>query len=268
MSKVRVTGIQILCDGPKQEMIEKADKYIKEACENHPNLDVVCLPELFYQSPLVPIDGESFGEDPNGDFVTAFKEIAQKYQVNIVAGSYGVKHGDKVKNTTLVISRSGEVVGEYSKIHLFDSLGAKESDFIEPGNEIGIFDLDIGKIGVVICYDLRFPELMRTLAVKGIDLLVVPAAFFSPRLDHWETLVKSAAVQNTVHVLALNQIGQIAGRSASFFGRSMLVDPWGVIVAGASDQEGYFFGEADLNYTSHVRKGLPCLEHRKTEFYE
>lgn len=268
MSKVRVAGIQIACDASKKEMIKKAEKHIQEACENNPGLDIVCLPELFYQSPLVQIENETFGEEPNGAFTEAFKEMARKYAVNIVAGSYGVKHGDKIKNTSLVINREGEIVGEYSKIHLFDSLGAKESDVIEPGNEVGIFDLDFGKIGVVICYDLRFPELMRTLAIQGIDMLLVPAAFFSPRLDHWEILVKSAAVQNTVHVVALNQIGQIKGRTASFFGRSMLVDPWGVIVAGASDHEGYFFGEADLNYTKRVRQGLPCLEHRRTEFYQ
>lgn len=268
MTKIRVVGIQVLCDGSKREMIKKAEEYIHEANENNPNLDIVCLPELFYQSPLVSIEGEEFGEEKNGYFVDAFKEIAINYNVNIVAGSYGIKHNNKVKNTSLIINREGEVVGEYSKIHLFDSLGAKESDVIVPGNELGVFDLDIGKIGIVICYDLRFPELMRTLATNNIDILFAPSAFFNPRLDHWEILVKSAALQNTVHIVALNQIGNILNRSSGFFGRSMIVDPWGVIIAGASDKEGYFFGEVDLNYKDRVRKGLPCLQHRRPELYQ
>lgn len=263
-----MVGIQVLCDANKSEMLKKAEKYVQEACEMHHGVDVVCLPELFYQSPFLNFPGEKFGEEPNGMFEDFMKTMAVKYQVNVISGSYAIESGDKVKNTALVIDRAGNVVGQFSKVHLFDSLGAMESDVIDPGNELGIFQLDFGKIGVVICYDLRFPEFTRTMAMEGIDVLFAPSAFFTPRHDHWEMLVKSTAMQNVMHVVAVNQIGQIPEKPMGFFGRSMIVDPWGVIVAGASDKECYFFGELDFEYRDQVRKQLPCLEHRRTDLYK
>jgi predicted amidohydrolase len=268
MRKIKVAGIQILTDAKKAEMLEKAEKYIKEACEAYHGLDIIILPELFYQSPFLPFPGEEFGEEPNGMFEDFMKSMAKKYQVNIIAGSYAIKSGGKASNTTLVIDRSGGLVGEYSKVHLFDSLGARESDVIKPGDGPGIFDLDCGKIGVVICYDLRFPEFTRSMAMEGIDALFAPSAFFTPRHDHWEILVKSTAVQNVMHVVAVNQIGEIPEKLMGYFGRSMMVDPWGVIIAGASDREGYFYGELDLEYRDQVRKQLPCLDHRRTDIYK
>lgn len=267
MRKIRAVGIQILCDKNKQGMLDKVEFYLAQAAEQHPNLDVVCLPELFYQSPFTSFEGELFGEEPGGLCEQTLCQLAKKYQVNLIAGSYAVKLENKVANRCLVINRCGEVVGSYDKLHLFDSYGAKESDVVEAGDHVGLFDLDIGKVGVMICYDIRFPELARRLAMDGAESIFVPAAFFQPRHDHWEIMLKSMAIQNVLPVMSLNQIGNIAGTNMGFFGRSMVIDQSGVVVAGASDQEGYFFSEMDLEYTEKVRKINTCLENRRPEFY-
>ncbi len=267
MSKLRIVGVQIRCDGSKKDMLIKARKYVEEAIEANKNIDIVALPETFYQAQAHPVDGEILGEEPNGEYETFFKELAREFNVNIVAGSYLVKGEEKLKNKCLVINRQGEVVGDYSKIHLFDSFGMKESEVMEYGDHIGVFELDCAKIGVIICYDIRFPELTRNLASKGIDMLFIPAAFYLPRLDQWELLVKSTAIQSVSPVCAINQFGKTQEPWIGFFGRSMLVDSYGCIVAGASDKETYFFGEVDLDYAKQMRESNPCLSHRRAKFY-
>jgi predicted amidohydrolase len=267
MNKLRIVGVQITCDGTKKQMLQKARKYIVEALETNKNIDVIALPETFYQSLTNKIEGEELGEKPNGEYEIFFKELAKEFNINIIGGSYLVKEGNKSKNKCLVINREGEIVGEYSKIHLFDSFGMKESDYMEYGDHIGVFELDCAKVGVIICYDIRFPELSRNLALKGIDILFIPAAFYLPRLDQWELLIKSTAIHCVSHVCAINQFGKTKEPWVGFFGRSMLVDPYGCIVAGASDKETYFFGEVDLDYAKHMKETNPCLSHRRTQFY-
>ena len=268
MSRLRIVGVQITCDGTKQQMLQKARLHIEASLEANKNVDIVALPETFYQSLTNKVEGEELGEEPNSLYEEFFKNLAKEFNINIIAGSYLVKEGDKSKNMSLVINRQGEIVGEYSKIHLFDSFGMKESDYMEYGDHIGVFELDCAKVGVIICYDIRFPELSRTLALKGIDILFIPAAFYLPRLDQWELLVKSTAIHCVSHVCAINQFGKTNEPWVGFFGRSMLVDPYGCIVAGASDKETYFFGEADLKYSKYMKETNPCLSHRQTKFYK
>lgn len=268
MNYVRVAGVQVLCDKNKQGMLDKVEAYIAQAVQRHGSLDIVCLPELFYQSPFVHFEGEEFGEEPGGACEKTLCDLAKKYRVNLVAGSYAVKGGSKVKNRCLVIDRQGQIVGSYDKLHLFDSYGAKESDAIDAGDHIGLFDLDIGRIGVVICYDIRFPELTRALTLQGAQMIFAPAAFFQPRHDHWETMLKAMAIHDVLPVVAVNQVGNVAGTNMGFFGRSMAIDASGVILGGASDREGYFFADIDLDYTNDVRKVNTCLENRRPEFYK
>ena len=165
------------------------------------------------------------------------------------------------------MNREGESIGYYDKIHLFDAFGVKESDIFIPGNELGLFQLDIGKVGVWICYDTRFPEIARALRAKGAEILCVPAAFYSPNADQWDIIVKSSAICNVTPVVAVNQYG-ILPNGRSLFGRSRMVDAKGLIVAGMSDKEGYFVGKIDKNYTEKCRKENPEMENRRMDLYK
>jgi len=262
---IRILGIQMGSLPNKKENLRKAVEFIEEGAKVHPELDAVCLPELFYEIPTKE-NKDNIGEPLNSIFSETFSRLAKKHKVNIISGSFPQRDGGKLFNTVLVFNRKGEVVGDYSKTHLFDALDFRESDTIAPGNKLGVFELDFAKIGVIVCYELRFPELIRTLALEGIDILFVPAAFFSPRHDHWEILTKAAALQNLIHVVAVNQFGPF--KNAAFFGRSGIVDPWGVYISRASDKEGYFYGEIDLNYQTMIREKLPVYKHRREDLYK
>ena len=173
-----------------------------------------------------------------------------------------ITENGKPKNTTYVIDRDGNVIGDYSKAHLFDAYEDKESDRLTPGDHIGIFDLDIGKVGVVICYDIRFSEYVRTLALKGIDLLMVPAAFYRPRTDDWEVLLRAASLYNILYVCAANQFGK---RCA---GRSSVADPDGRIVARASDEECSVYHILDMDFQKHMREVNPSYQNRRPDLYD
>jgi predicted amidohydrolase len=190
--------------------------------------------------------------------------------VNIVGGSYAVKeNGDskKIFNRSLVADREGKIVGFYDKIHLFDAFGVRESDVFTSGENQGLFKLDIGMMGLFICYDTRFPELARTLTALGADFLCVPAAFYSPNADQWDILIKAAAISNVTPVIAVNQYGKLPD-AGSFFGRSRIVDAKGIVTGGMSDKEGFFVGEIDKNYTVACRMANPEMSNRRADLYE
>ena len=262
---IKVAGIQIFCNAPKRKMLEKAEKYMEQAIQNYPEIDLFVLPEQFYQMDCYEYENEMYGEYEHGMFEEWLSQCAKKYHANIIGGSYAVRPGKnekteeevlkKVYNRCLVMNREGESIGYYDKIHLFDAFGVKESDIFIPGNELGLFQLDIGKVGVWICYDTRFPEIARALRAKGAEILCVPAAFYSPNADQWDIIVKSSAICNVTPVVAVNQYGTLPN-GRSLFGRSRIADAKGLIVAGMSDKEGYFVGEIDKNYTEKCRMDL------------
>lgn len=260
-------GIQIFCNAPKQEMLKKAEAYMDKITAICPKVDLFVLPEEFYQLRYYAFKGEEFGEEPHGAYEAFLSHCAKKYHANIVGGSYAVKENGKIKNRCLVVNREGTVVGQYDKIHLCDAFGVKESDRVIPGNQLGLFTLDIGKVGVWICYDTRFPEIARNLAYQGADILCVPTAFYRPNFDQWELLVKTAAVSNVLPVIAVNQYGTLPNGNG-FVGRSMLVDQRGLILAGTSDREDYFVGKIDLNYTKDCRKINPEMQNRRMDLYQ
>lgn len=182
--------------------------------------------------------------------------------MNIITGSYPLIKGEKLLNTCLCINREGELIGDYSKTHLFDAFTSRESETVDAGDEIGIFDFDFGKVGVAICYELRFTEYLRTLALKGIDMMVIPSAFYTPRHDQWDILVQSAALHNLMYVVALNQYND------HFFGRSCIADPCGLIVSKASDKEDLIYGVLDMEYQQEVRNKVPTYQNRRPELYD
>lgn len=268
---VKVAGIQIFCDKPKKEMLSKAEMYMEKALQSSPDIDLFVLPEQFYQMDCYAFQGETYGELPKSEFETWIRKCAGNFGVNIVGGSYAVRITEnsieEIHNRCLVADRSGNIVGFYDKIHLFDAFGVKESDIFTSGDKLGLFQLDIGKVGIWICYDTRFPEISRTLAAMGADFMCIPAAFYNPNADQWDIIVRSAAIYNVTPVIAVNQYGSLPN-GRSLFGRSRIVDAKGLIVAGMSDKEGYFIGEIDKEYTRQCRLANPEMSNRRRDLYE
>ena len=177
-----------------------------------------------------------------------------------------------MRNTSLFFGPDGELLARYHKIHMFDvkidgQVDARESASIEPGSQVVTAQTEFGVVGLTICYDLRFPELYRALAIGGARLIFVPANFtlFTGR-DHWETLLRARAIENGVFVAAAGQIGGVEGAFQSF-GRSMVVDPWGTVVACASDGQEIVHATIDLGMVERVREKLPSLRHRRPDVY-
>ena len=249
-SRIGVLLVQVGYDKDPDKVLKKAVDFVDEAKKKYNLLDIVCMPELYYEG-----DKETF--------LSTWKECAVRNNVNIVTGSMPViTTSDKPENMTFVIGRDGTVRGDYSKVHLFDAYEDKESDRLQAGDHIGIFDLDIGKIGVVICYDIRFSEYVRTLALKGIDVLMVPAAFYRPRTDDWEVLLRAASLYNIMYVCAANQFGKKCA------GRSSVADPDGRIVARASDEECAVYHILDMDFQNHMREVNPSYRNRRPDLYD
>ncbi|MEV4895218.1 carbon-nitrogen hydrolase family protein [Nonomuraea sp. NPDC055795] len=203
-------------------------------------------------------------EPLDGPFVTGVAEAARAHGTAVIAGVFEPGEG-RVHNTAVALDARGEIQGAYRKIHLFDSFGAKESELVEPGAEPAVVELAGIRIGLVTCYDVRFPELTRALVDQGAEMFAVIAAWGSGPLkeDHWITLVRARALENTMWTAAVGQAPNPAESSDGFgVGRSMLVDPLGVVRADLGSASGVQLVEADLEATAAMRKTLPCLEHR------
>jgi predicted amidohydrolase len=198
---------------------------------------------------------------------------ARRHGITLVGGSITeVREGrEKLSNTCLVFEPSGELVAVYRKIHMFDvEVGGhvyRESEAEEPGEETLVCELEGWRVGLSVCYDLRFPELYRILALEGAELVTVPAAFtLYTGKDHWELLVRARAVENQCYVAAANEWGTHEGGKASY-GRSSIVDPWGVVLAQAADEDTVVSAELDRAHLERIRRTLPSLANRQPAAY-
>jgi len=269
MTKARVIGIQIQPEiGDKKANLDKVQNLIEENAWFKP--DLIVLPEVFTSG----VDHRTLHKCaetiPEGETTEFFSKIAKKYETNIVAGSIIEKiEGEtpQYKNTSVVFDRKGEIIGKYQKIHMFDYYGSNESDYVSSGDKAVVVQTDIGKIGLSICYDLRFPELYRALTYAGAEIITCVAAWPYPRLDHWLTLNKARAVENTTYIVAVNQCGRVNPKRQNL-GMSMLVNPWGDVVASAGGDEGVFLGEIDFDYLRKIREEFPVLNDRNLEAYK
>jgi len=200
--------------------------------------------------------------------------LARELGVELVAGSFVEKleGTDKLANTSVHVDRRGELRAVYRKLHMFDvevdGRSYRESDLEQAGSEIVLSHTDEGvELGMSICYDLRFPELYRILAVRGARVLTVPAAFtLATTRDHWETLLRARAIENQAFVIAANQIGEHPAGMRSG-GRSMIVDPWGLVLAQAPDEPTHIVAELDLERQREIRSALPSLANRRDDAY-
>ena len=206
-----------------------------------------------------------------GPWTEPFAAVARAHATWILIGSLAETSGDPARpfNTSVLLAPDGTVVARYRKIHLFDVTVEdgpvdRESDRVSPGDRAVVADVDGVRIGLSICYDLRFPELYRALALAGAEVLTVPANFTERTgRDHWEVLLRARAIENGAYVLAPSQVGGPPGQPA--FGRSMVVDPWGTIVAQALDRVGLVTAELDLGRVRSIRRQIPALANRRPE---
>jgi nitrilase len=248
----------------------EAGKLIGEAAKAGAKL--VALPENFALMGEHELDKikakEIDGSGPIQDFLSS---VAKKYAVWVVGGTIPIAGNDdhKVRASCLVYNASGERVARYDKVHLFDvSVPGtqeiyRESDSIEPGDVPLVIDTPFGKLGVAVCYDLRFPEFFRTMGKLGMEILVIPSAFTAETgAAHWELLLRARAVENLCYVIAPNQGGfHLNGRKT--FGHSMIIDPWGVVLDCYKTGGGFVSAEIDLERLEKVRNTFPALNHRR-----
>ena len=214
------------------------------------------------------------GAEPlDGPAVTWARGLAAQLRIDLIAGSVAerVPGEEKLRNTCVHIDATGEIRAVYRKIHLFDvevdGTTYRESEHEEPGDEPVLTRADGVEVGLTVCYDLRFPELFRILAVRGARILTVPSAFtVATTRDHWEPLVRARAIENQAFVVAANQIGEHAPGLRSG-GRSMIVDPWGVVLAMAPDRETHIVADLDFDQQTAVRRRLPSLANRRPQAY-
>ncbi len=269
----RIACIQMNGTGMKDDLLQLAERLVSEAAGR--GATIVLLPEKWngYGSPALLRTAAERLED--GETVAAMRAWARRHGVAIVGGSITESRdadGEEVlSNTCLVIARDGSVSSVYRKIHMFDvEIGGeshRESDDELAGSEIVQADVLGWKVGLSICYDLRFPELYRIHALSGALLATVPAAFtaFTGK-DHWEVLLRARAIENQFFVAAANQHGPHLGGKASY-GRSMIVDPWGIVLAQAPDGDCVIVADVDLQQLGRIRAGLPSLANRRQAAY-
>jgi nitrilase len=265
--------VQMNSISDKARNIEMARELIEQAvAEETP--DWILLPETFDWAGGTTEQRMAAAEPvPGGPAYAMCQEMARKHRVFVHAGSINEKvpGEDKVYNTTIVFNREGTEIARYRKIHLFDvttpdGLEYKESAHVKPGDAVVTYDCEGVTVGAAICYDLRFPELFQALAKKGAQIIALPAAFtLQTGKDHWEVLIRARAIENETYFAASGHCGSfMQGNSQRHnYGHSMIVDPWGHVVAKASDGPGVVTSRIDARRVKQVRDQIPVHQHRR-----
>jgi len=267
-----VAAVQLSSQGDVGANLDRVDARVAEAAGH--GATIVVLPEnlaVFGDDDDKRAAAEDFSRSaPPGPIRKRLADAARRHGVHLIAGGVPERSDDASRpfNACLVIDRTGEVTAVYRKIHLFDvelADGAtyRESASTSPGARAVVVDLDGAKVGLSVCYDLRFPELYRALAAEGAEVLVVPAAFtVTTGKDHWMVLLRARAIESQAYVIAAAQWGKHS-RGRQTFGKSCVVDPWGEVIAQVSEGEGVAIARLDPAYLERVRANLPALKHRR-----
>jgi predicted amidohydrolase len=256
----------------KAANLDRAERLLAEAAAT--GADVVVLPEKWNAIGDAHVLHAAAEPLAQGESVEAMARWARQHGVTLVGGSITERREgrEKLSNTSLVFDPDGTVVAAYRKIHLFDvevgGVTYLESEAEEPGEEAVVADVEGWRIGLSVCYDVRFPELYRILALEGAELLTVPAHFTTPTgKDHWHVLLRARAIENQAYIAAAAQVGEtLPGKPA--YGRSLIVDPWGTVVAQAPDVETVVTAELDRARLQDIRAKLPSLANRRPDAYK
>ena len=264
MSKVAI--VQFKASTNKKQNLKKIISYTENAAKK--GAELCAFPEfmMFYtSSSQTSKELSSLAETINGNFVKTIAKAAKKNSIQVIGTFYEKsRKKNRVYDTSFLINKSGKVVSTYRKIHLYDALGFKESDKMISGSKIiKPSKTSIGKVGMLICYDLRFPEMSRILTTSGSEILVVPSAWVKGEMkeEHWITLNKTRAIENGCYVLAPDQVGNI------YCGRSLAVDPFGKILLDMKKRHGIAIVNISLDKVKKTRKVLPLLKNRRVDIY-
>jgi deaminated glutathione amidase len=267
---VRVAAVQLNSNGDKARNLAATERLVREAAGE--GAEFIALPEKWN----LLAGGEDLAagaEDLDGPSLGATRRWARELGVHLLAGSISERgpEGEKASNTSVLIGPDGEDLAAYRKIHMFDvdagGVTYRESEFERPGDEAVTASVGDLTAGLAVCYDLRFPELFRILALRGARLIALPSAFtLATGRDHWEVLLRARAIENQLFVVAPNQFGEAPPHYSSF-GRSMIVDPWGVVLATAPDEECFIAADLDFEAQDRVRESLPSLANRQPGAY-
>jgi|SRR4051794_32044190 len=269
---MRAAAIQLNSNEDKERNLASADELTRAAAADGANL--IVLPEKF--NVLGTHEDYEHGAEPlDGPTISWARQAAQELGIDLIAGSIVERREgrEKLSNTCVHISPDGEIEAVYRKIHMFDvvvgDIEYKESASEEPGDEIVISELGDGEpLGLTVCYDLRFPELFRILAIKGATVITLPAAFTKiTGQAHWEILIRARAIENQVFMVAAGQVG-VHPEDKESYGNSMIVDPWGEVLARVSeDGPGYCVADLDFHRQTEIRDKLPSLANRQGAAY-
>jgi deaminated glutathione amidase len=268
---LRAAAIQLNADNDKDRNLERADHLVAAAAGE--GAELVALPEkwnLLGRGEEIVAGAEQLEDGRSFD---AARGWARRHGIHLLAGSVSerVSGSDRPFNTSVLFDPDGETIAIYRKIHMFDvdvgGVAYRESEYEQEGEEIVTGEAAGVVIGLSVCYDLRFPELYRILALRGARVLTVPAAFtHTTGQAHWELLVRARAIENQAYVVAPNQCGEAPPHYHSY-GHSLIVDPWGEVLARAGEEEGVIIAELDLEHQEEVRQSLPSLANRRPRAY-
>ncbi|WP_239614257.1 carbon-nitrogen family hydrolase [Cohnella mopanensis] len=260
--RLAIVQMNIEAGNPDANFAKMKSK-LEEAAALSPKPDLIMFPEMWNTGyALTEIMSLA---DPDGSRTKeAVSNFCREHRVNVLAGSIAQLRGEAVTNTIHIFDRDGSIIAEYSKIHLFQLMN--EHLHLEAGDALGNFELEGTPAAAMICYDIRFPELARKLALGGAKILFVPAEWPHPRLHHWRTLLQARAIENQMYVISCNTVGESGG--SNFFGHSMVIDPWGEVIAEAAEEETILTADINLALVDEVRGRIPVFADRRPSLYE
>lgn len=265
----RIGLCQIKGSFDKKESMETARTAVMEAAEN--GAQVISLPEM-WNCPYSNDYFREYAEPEDGETVRFLSELASETGVYLIGGSIPELDADRVYNTSFSFDRKGNIIGRHRKVHLFDidvkgGIRFMESDTLTAGSEMTVIDTEFCRIGVAICYDVRFPEWFRKMALAGAKLIVLPAAFnMTTGPAHWDLTMRARALDNQVYFAANSPARDMNGPYQAY-GNSCIVDPWGGFIVHGDEKECIVYGDIDTDHVDSIREQLPLLKHRRPELY-
>ena len=271
MEKIKIAAIQMSTVADKMENVRTVKTYLEKIKDENP--DFVILPEMFccpYQTENFPI----YAEKEGGPVWQQLSGYAKQYGIYLIGGSMPEKDAEgNVYNTSYIFDREGKQIGKHRKVHLFDidvkgGQTFKESDTLTAGDSDTVFDTEFGKIGVMLCFDIRFPELSRMMVNDGAKVIFVPAAFnMTTGPAHWELSFRTRALDNQIYMVGCAPARDVSAGYISW-GHSIVTDPWGRVTGMLDENEGILLAELDMDYEEQVREELPLLKSRRKDIYQ
>lgn len=263
---MKVAIVQLNSSDNKADNLLQMEQWVIKACESE-QLDLIALPEMF-----TLLGGDlakkhaAAEKTEKGEAISLLKSLAKRYQIYLHGGSLAEFDSDHYYNTTFVFKPNGQLIARYRKIHLFKLFQGQiqyhEARFLSPGNDIVTYDLDHWKIGCAICFDLRFGDLFQQFIRQHVNVIILPSAFtYETGLAHWEILLRARAIETQSYILAPAQTGMYNDNNQErrCYGHSMIIDPWGNILASLEEDVGFITAILDINHLNRIRARLPCL---------